>query len=177
MAGPARRVLFERLAVAALVSTFILICLGAYVVKIGAGLSCPTWPGCFDDPDKSLLANWVPFLDPDADLHGFQVKQVAAEWTHRLVAGFVSIFVGALAVIAWRDRTMDARVRKLSYASAVFLLTQILLGGVTVLLYNAPWTVVLHQGNAMLVFGTLVALVAFLFWAPESHPRVEAADA
>lgn len=177
MADLARRVLFERLAIAALVSTFILICLGAYVVKIGAGLACPTWPGCFEDSSKGVLGNWIPFLDPEADLHGFQVKHVAAEWTHRLVAGIVLILVAALATIAWREKAMDRRARRLAFASGILLLSQIALGGVTVLLGNAPWTVVLHQGNAMLVFGALVALVVVLTSSAERARRSEAADA
>lgn len=176
MTPTGRRALFARLAVAAAISTFVLICLGAYVVKIGAGLSCPTWPGCFDDPGKSLLANWIPFLDADANFHGYTVKQVAAEWTHRLFAGVVLVLVAALAFIGWRERGLAKRERTLAYASGILLLSQIGLGGVTVLLGNAPWTVVLHQGNAMLVFGALVALVALLYWSPRA-PGAEAAHA
>lgn len=176
MTPPGRRALFGKLAIAAVVSTFILICLGAYVVKIGAGLACPTWPGCFEDSSKGVIGNWIPFLDPDADLHGFQVKHVAAEWTHRLIAGVVLVLVAALAVLAWRDRSITRQERTLAYASGILLVSQIALGGVTVLLGNAPWTVVLHQGNAMLVFAALVALVVVLYWMPRAPTR-EAAHA
>jgi protoheme IX farnesyltransferase len=162
----ATRRTFEILVIAALVSTFILICLGAYVVKIGAGLSCPTWPACFDDPDKSWLGNWAPFLDPGADLHGYSAQQVAAEWFHRLLAMVVGFFVLAIAFTAFRLRPADRRARRLALVVGVFLATQILLGGMTVLLYNAPWTVVLHQGNAMLVFGALVVLATVNHLSP-----------
>ena len=172
-----QRVVFERLVVAAVVSTFVLICVGAYVVKIGAGLACPTWPGCFDDPDKSWLGNWAPFLDPSTDLHGFYAKQVAAEWVHRLIASVVGLLIAAIAVVGWRLRPVERPIRWLSLLAAGFLVTQVALGGVTVLLGNAPWTVVLHQGNAMLVFGTLVALMTVNYASPSRRAaRVDAAD-
>ena len=165
-----QRALFERLVVASLVGTFILICVGAYVVKIGAGVACPTWPGCFDDPGKSWLGNWAPFLDAHTDLHGFYAKQVAAEWIHRLIASVVTVLVAATAWLAWRLRPVDRAIRGLASAAGGFLVVQIALGGVTVLLGNAPWTVVLHQGNAMLVFGSLVALAVVAYLRPAPVP-------
>lgn len=172
-----KRVALERLAIAAVVSTFVLICLGAYVVKIGAGLACPTWPGCFEDSSKGVIGNWIPFLDPNADLHGFDTKHVAAEWTHRLIAGIVLILVGVIVGMAWRAKALPAGARALAIASGALFISQIALGGVTVLLGNAPWTVVLHQGNAMLIFGALVALVVVLRAAPQGARAPEAADA
>lgn len=172
-----KRVAVERLAIAALVSTFVLICLGAYVVKIGAGLACPTWPGCFEDSSKGVIGNWIPFLDPDADLHGFDTKHVAAEWTHRLIAGLALLLVAALVAIAWRTKDLPGGARNLAIASGVLFVSQIALGGVTVLLGNAPWTVVLHQGNAMLIFGALVALIVVLRAAPLAAGAPEGVDA
>ncbi|HUR68431.1 MAG TPA: heme o synthase [Candidatus Thermoplasmatota archaeon] len=157
-----RRATFERLVIAALVSTFVLICVGAYVVKIGAGQACPTWPKCFEDAGSGL-ANWAPFLDADANLHGIPPHMVAAEWIHRLLASVVTFLVVAVTWIGWRLRPVDRAIRALATLASAFLFTQILLGGVTVLLGNAPWTVVLHQGNAMLVFGTLTALTTLVY--------------
>jgi protoheme IX farnesyltransferase len=145
----------------------LLICIGAYVVKVGAGLSCPTWPGCFDDPNKSVVANWAPFLDPDANFHGYTAGQVASEWVHRLVASVVGLLLVGVVWAAWTLRPAEKGLRVFATLSGGFLVTQIALGGVTVLLGNAPWTVVLHQGNAMLVLIALTVLVTLCYVAPE----------
>ena len=57
-----------------------LIVLGALVRAHGAGLACPDWPLCF--------GRLVPRFD----------LRVAFEWTHRLVAGSVSILFVALGI-------------------------------------------------------------------------------
>ena len=168
-----RRALMERLAIASVVSTFILILVGAYVVKIGAGQACPTWPKCFENAGSGL-ANWAPFLDPDADLNGIPAYMVAAEWIHRLIAMVVGFLILGTTWAAWRIQPVDRRARTLAGLSLAFLVTQVLLGGVTVLLGNAPWTVVLHQGNAMLVLGTLVALVTASLLSPRDPKPDEA---
>jgi cytochrome c oxidase assembly protein subunit 15 len=41
------RTLHRYLATITLVSTYILMLLGAYTSAIGAGLSCPDWPTCY----------------------------------------------------------------------------------------------------------------------------------
>ena len=160
-----RRAVLERLAIASIVMTFAVICLGAYVVKIGAGLACPTWPQCFENAGSGL-ANWAPFLDPDADLQGIPPHMVAAEWFHRLLAMLLGFLILGTAIAAWKLDPPDKRIRWLAGLSGIFLLTQAGLGGVTVLLGNAPWTVVLHQGNAMIVLGLLVALLTVSMVSP-----------
>lgn len=144
-------------------STFVLICVGAYVVTIYAGLSCPTWPGCFDDPDKGLVGNWFPFLLPESALHGWHKAQVAAEWMHRFLAGVVTFLIAGTTLVAWRVRPAERGLRVFSALSSIFLGTQIVLGGITVLGGNAPLIVVAHQANAMLVLSTLVALNVLVF--------------
>jgi protoheme IX farnesyltransferase len=154
-----RRVWLERLAVAALVCTFILICVGAYVVAIGAGLACPTWPKCFDD--KGAIGNWFPFVD--TTLQGGVYVAVASEWIHRFLASVVSALLVATTVAAWRQKPAEGGVRLFATLSLGFLVTQIGLGGITVLDGNKAIAVVAHQANAMLILCCLVALNVLVF--------------
>jgi protoheme IX farnesyltransferase len=162
-----RRAVLERLAVASFVATFLLIVVGAYVVTTGAGLSCPTWPGCFSDPDKGFLGNWFPFLDPHADLHGYTAAMVASEWIHRFLAGVVTFLIAGTAYAAWRQKPIQKGLRVMSVLSLAFLASQIVLGGITVLGGNSVLTVVAHQANAMLVLSSVVAVTVLVYASPQ----------
>ncbi len=109
-----------------------LIVVGALVRAHGAGLSCPDWPLCHGE--------LVPSFD----------ARVALEWGHRLLAGSLSLGVAALAFAVLRRRALRARFgRSLALVFALLGL-QVVLGGLTVLLGLAPWTVTAHlvTGNA-----------------------------
>lgn len=103
-------------------ATWLLITLGALVRAHGAGLACPDWPLCFGE------------VIPSFDL------KVAFEWTHRAIAGCVSIALLALTVVA---RKVVGILPRLIVLWAL-LLTQIVFGGLTVLLQLQPWTVTVH---------------------------------
>jgi len=83
------------------------------------------------------------------------------EWSHRLVAGLVSILVAALAAITWwlrrgaRSTEQDTPGR-MSYVALGLLVVQVLLGAITVKLELPAWSVVMHLGTAMLLLATLV---------------------
>lgn len=107
-------------------ATFALIVLGALVRAHGAGLACPDWPLCFGE--------WVPSFD----------LRVAFEWGHRLVAGSVSLGLGVLTALLWRRAELRRRVARVLAAAWLLLGAQVVLGGLTVLLLLAPWTVTAH---------------------------------
>ena len=109
-----------------------LIVIGALVRAHGAGLSCPDWPLCHGR------------LVPDFD------ARIALEWGHRLFAGTLGFGVAGLSVALLRRRELRARLGKSLALIAALLGTQIVLGGLTVLLGLAPWTVTAHlvTGNA-----------------------------
>ncbi|MCH2184876.1 COX15/CtaA family protein [Myxococcota bacterium] len=102
--------------------TFCLIDLGALVRAFDAGLACPDWPLCYGE------------VVPPFDL------QVAFEWGHRAFAGSISIGLFVLSAMGWSNRALRSR---LVFAWAL-LLTQVVFGGLTVLLLLAPWTVAVH---------------------------------
>jgi len=112
--------------------TYLLIVLGALVRAKDAGLACPDWPLCFGE--------LVPVMN----------VQVAFEWTHRAVAGTVALAFAALAVHGLRRPPVAPSVKRLLALGAGLLAVQIVLGGLTVLLKLAAWTVTAHllTGNA-----------------------------
>lgn len=118
---------------ALVVLTWMLLVLGALVRAHEAGLACPDWPLCFGE------------FVPDMNL------KVAFEWTHRVVAGGVSLIFATLAVLIWRRTAAGDPIRRLLVLGAAALVVQILLGALTVWKLLASWTVTSHllTGNAI----------------------------
>lgn len=119
--------------------TFGLIVLGALVRANEAGLACPDWPLCFGEV--------IPQID----------VRVGFEWTHRAVAGSISLIFGALAWLALRRPHTRRASARLVGIGALLLVVQIGLGALTVWQLLASWTVTSH-----LVTGNAYALV--LLW-------------
>jgi cytochrome c oxidase assembly protein subunit 15 len=137
---------------------FGLIVLGALVRAHEAGLACPDWPLCFGE------------LIPRLNL------EVAFEWTHRVVAGSVSLAFAALAALALR-RPATRRVAPLLALAAALLATQVLLGALTVWKLLAPWTVTAHliTGNSFAATLLLTALALRERAAPRRRAPVRPA--
>jgi cytochrome c oxidase assembly protein subunit 15 len=140
--------------IVASILTYGLIVLGAFVRATDSGLSCPDWPTCY--------GHWIPLPGDIAAVPGIRYTygQVMAEWVHRLIAG---VMLGPLAlviaVMAFRQRRRDPRLPAIAVVMVVLLLSQGVLGGITVLDRNSPWSVALHLGNALLFLATLLLLV------------------
>lgn len=151
-AGAARRLAAGFTALTAV--TFCLIVLGALVRAHAAGLACPDWPLCFGE--------FVPRFD----------LRVAFEYSHRVVAGGVSL---AFAWLAWRALQLAEPPLQLArhLATAAGLLAlQILLGALTVWQLLASWTVTSHLliGNS---FAVALAWTAALLRESAAGPREE----
>jgi len=132
----------------ALILTYVLIVLGAWVRATGSGLSCPDWPTCY--------GHWVPLpseIPPEA---GYAYFQVMLEWVHRLIAG---VILGPLILVigwlGWRARGEQPRLPLYVGLLIGLLLIQGLLGGVTVLDQNSPWSVAVHLTTALILFSVL----------------------
>jgi heme A synthase len=132
----------------ALVLTYALIVLGAWVRATGSGLACPDWPTCYGH--LLPLPGEIP---PDA---GYAYHQVMLEWVHRLLAGAIlgPLFL-VIGWLAWRARAHNPRMPAYAAALILLLLIQAGLGGVTVLDQNSPWSVALHLSTALLLFSAL----------------------
>ncbi|MEE8580421.1 MAG: COX15/CtaA family protein [Myxococcota bacterium] len=151
--GPAKRLAH---AFAGLLGvTYLLLVLGALVRAQGAGLACPDWPLCFGE------------VVPSFDL------KVAFEWTHRLVAGSVSIAFVALAGATLRRPALRRTLARPLAVAAALLVLQILLGALTVWRLLASWTVTSH-----LLTGNAFAVTLAFAWrdlAERSAPPIRAA--
>lgn len=128
------------------VITYFLLVFGATVRVHGAGLSCPDWPLCFGEVVPQL--NFEIFL----------------EWGHRVLAGSVSLGFLALGVWIFRHPERRRRAGRWWFGALAVLMTQVVLGGLTVLKALAFWSVTLH-----LLTGNLF-LLALLTVATSLHP-------
>ncbi|MFQ5418348.1 MAG: heme A synthase [Myxococcota bacterium] len=118
-----------------------LIVLGALVRAHAAGLACPDWPLCFGEV--------IPQLN----------LEVAFEWSHRAIAGGVSLSFAVLALLVFRRSDAPRGARALVGVAAALLALQVLLGALTVWLLLASWTVTAHliTGNSLSLTLLLVA--------------------
>lgn len=104
---------------------------------MNAGLACPDWPLCFGDV--------IPDYHP----------QVYFEFIHRVVAGLVSI---ATAILMWKLFRSNApsALKKWGAFAVILLLTQVVFGGLTVLLQLHSKVVAAHLGMGTGFFGLLL---------------------
>jgi cytochrome c oxidase assembly protein subunit 15 len=117
---------------------FCLIVVGGLVRNLGAGLSCPDWPLC------------QGHIIPEFDLRVF------AEFFHRLFAATVSILTLVIAGIIFWKADLRLKLAKPMGWALVFLLSQVILGGLTVLKLLQSEIVTLHLATGTLFFLTVI---------------------
>jgi heme A synthase len=146
------RDLFRWSAVASFIACYATMMLGGEVLASGSGLGCATWPSC--------NGSFTPPL----------IGAAAIEWSHRLGAATLSIFVTVLFVSALLfERRRPTLIRLSSFAFGAVLL-EALLGGVVVESRLMVWLVVLHFAVATALLGFL-ALIVLLGNMPQLPKR------
>jgi protoheme IX farnesyltransferase len=145
---------FQRLALAAAVTTFLLVVVGAIVRSTGSGMGCPDWPTCHGSfiPPLSDTAAWI-------------------EWTHRTIAVIVGLLVLALVIVAWRRERATRSLVVASFAALVLTGFQAYLGKVTVDTSNAGQWVTAHLATAMILLGLLTFIVVRAYFPPKLPDR------
>jgi cytochrome c oxidase assembly protein subunit 15 len=148
-AGP---LIFRLLILAAIVAAFSQITLGAFVRVLDAGLACgDDWPLC----DGS----WIPPF----------TKEVILEYTHRLTAVLLGIFVLAAVVSVWRLHRQNKVVFRFTLGAFVLVIVAGAFGAATVKSELGWGLRLIHLALAEALLATLaVALVGV--WPVKNAP-------
>jgi heme A synthase len=137
----------KKIAFVTLILFGILILWGNLVAGFGAGLGCPDWPLCHG-----------------AVIPKFHSYEVILEYSHRILALLASLSLFTLLFL--RFRRVEKKEKPWLFLPLLFLLLQILLGGVVVLLELPSGLTILHFALALLIFSFV-----FLFWRFPTLPR------
>jgi len=131
-------------AVLVALSTAILIFAGGLVTSTGSGLSVPDWPTTY---------GWFMFTFPLDKMVG----GIRFEHAHRLIASTVGFLILVLAV--WLHLSEPRRwVRRLGYVALGAVVTQGILGGITVLWFLPDPISIAHASLAQLVFCLTISI-------------------
>jgi len=125
-------------------STALLIFAGGLVTSTESGLSVPDWPNTY---------GWFMFFFPIEKMVG----GIFYEHSHRLIASTVGFLILVQAIVLWR---FEARqwVRRLGFTALAAVITQGLLGGITVLWYLPKPISIAHASLAQIVFCLAVTI-------------------
>ncbi len=125
-------------------STAVLIFAGGLVTSTGSGLSVPDWPSTY---------GWFMWAFPVSKMVG----GIFYEHAHRLIASTVGFLIVVLAI--WLGRAEPRRwVRRLGYLALAAVVTQGILGGITVLWYLPDAISIAHASLAQIVFCLTVTI-------------------
>lgn len=152
--------LYRRLIAAALILTFGLVMLGAYVRLSDAGLGCPDWPGCYGQLSplhaKEEIARAVAEQGGE---HGpVSMGKAWREMVHRYFAQALGLLIIAIAVVAWRRRADLRQSPALPVSLVGVVILQGIFGMWTVTLLLKPAIVTGHLIGGLLTFAMLLWL-------------------
>ena len=145
-------------------STAVLIFAGGLVTSTGSGLSVPDWPNTY---------GWFMFTFPLEKMVG----GIRYEHSHRLIASTVGFLILVLAIWLWRAEPRSW-VRRLGYIALAAVITQGILGGITVLWYLPDPISIAHASLAQIVFclTTAIALFTSRGWTGNDSHQTAAVD-
>jgi len=146
----------HRFAIATVCATFCLIIAGGLVTSTGSALAVPDWPLSYGQVMPPMTGG------------------VLYEHGHRMVATFVGMLTTILAIWLWR-REKRGWVRTLGWVALLSVITQGVLGGLTVLLLLPTPISVSHAALAQSFFCLTIILAAVTTPKWESEPTKELA--
>lgn len=132
----------HRFAVLTACSTFLLIIAGGLVTSTDSGLAVPDWP-----------LSYGQLMPP-------MVGGIFYEHGHRMVATFVGLLTTILALWLWRKEERRW-VRMLGVIALLAVITQGVLGGITVLFLLPTWVSTTHATLAQSFFSLTILLAVF----------------
>ena len=136
--------MLHRFSVLVAASTLILILAGGLVTSTGSGLAVPDWPNTY---------GWFMFTFPLDKMVG----GIFYEHGHRLIASTVGFLIMVQAFWLWRSEPRRW-VRRLGFIALAAVITQGILGGITVLLFLPDAISISHAGLAQVVFCLTVSI-------------------
>ena len=129
------------------VATLALITAGGLVTSTDSGLAVPDWPNTY---------GYFMFSFPWSQMVG----GILYEHGHRLIASIVGLLT--IGLVIWLSRREHRRwVRRLGWLALAAVVTQGLLGGITVLYFLPPEVSISHAGLAQMFFALIVSLAIF----------------
>ncbi|WP_371479102.1 heme A synthase [Kitasatospora sp. NBC_00315] len=134
----------RRAALAALVMSIVIVVTGGAVRLTASGLGCTTWPRC---TGESLTPT------PAMGLHG------VIEFTNRMLTYVLCAAVGWAILAARCARPWRRGLTRLGWAQFWLVMSNAVIGGITVLTGLNPYTVAVHLVSAM-----ALVWVALLMW-------------
>ena len=130
---------FQKLALASVIATWIMVVIGVIVRSTGSGMGCPDWPLCYGQviPEIGDTAAWL-------------------ESIHRWWGVVIGFLVIGLVIEAWRSMRAYRSVVVVSLLAFGIVGFQAWLGKVTVDMNNSAETVLAHLATAMILLATFI---------------------
>lgn len=151
---------FTRLTAIAALMTFLMITIGAITRVSGSGMGCGThWPLC----NGKIIPE-------------FESIEVVIEKGHRLFALLVGLYGALVVVRAWQHYRNVPRIIFPALSAMFLFLTQSALGALTVWVSNQWVSVLLHLGNAMLLFAAFMVTWANAKYGDQTAAARERGD-
>lgn len=133
----------QRAAMSAVVMSVFIIVTGGAVRLTGSGLGCDTWPKC---TESSLIAT------PEQGIHGY------IEFGNRLLTYVLSAAVGWAIIAARATKPRRRSLTRLAWGMFWLVMSNAVIGGITVWTGLNPWTVAGHflAANSLLALSVVV---------------------
>jgi protoheme IX farnesyltransferase len=145
---------FQKLALATVVTTVLLVTIGVIVRATDSGMGCPDWPLCHGQ-----------LIPPTDDYKAW------LEWIHRTVAALIGFMILGVAFLAWKDHRHQRSILIPSILAVLLVGFQAWLGRETVRLNNSGESVTAHLAAAMALLGLLVYVTVRAFYPERIEGR------
>lgn len=167
--------MFRKLVWLAVLYTFVVVVVGAYVRLADAGLGCPDWPGCYGELTPHHAQDDIArAVAEQGGTHGpVSLGKAWKEMFHRYIAGGLGLLILAITVVAWAKRRELQQSPSLATGLLLLIMLQAALGMWTVTLLLKPVIVTLHLLGGL----ATLALLVLLALRQQAPPRIAPATA
>jgi cytochrome c oxidase assembly protein subunit 15 len=152
--------MYRKLVWFAVIYTFFVVVVGAYVRLADAGLGCPDWPGCYGEITPHQARDDIAkAVEEQGGTHGpVSMAKAWKEMFHRYIAGGLGLIILGIAVAAWLGREQPRRSPVLATSIVGVVILQAALGMWTVTMLLKPVIVTLHLLGGMATLSLLAWL-------------------